>query len=159
MVLLVDTREQQNGHITEYFASNGVQYRPLALDCGDYSAMLPACPGAGIPRDIYFTGQIVIERKGSLEELAGNLSQGRERFENEFMRAAGRRVFLLIEAPSIVDVLLHNYQTSLSERAFMASLLSWQQRYDLHVTFIEKRFAGLFIYHALYYYIREQLRR
>jgi len=42
----------------------------MALSFGDYLVMLPANPGAGIIRDLYFEGDIMIERKANLDELA-----------------------------------------------------------------------------------------
>ena len=84
MVILVDSREKRNGHISDYFEKNGIAYQKTKLDYGDYSFMIPAS-AAG--EDIYFHRDCVVERKASLEELSGNLAQERERFEKEFVKA------------------------------------------------------------------------
>ena len=70
MIVLVDTREQENSHILNYFDKKKIKYMVQKLDVGDYSFMLPKNPDMGIDNDIYFTNKIVIERKGSLDELA-----------------------------------------------------------------------------------------
>ena len=57
MVILVDTREKVNTHITDYFDKKNIKYKKKALDYGDYSFMLPANESLGIPRDLYFHRQ------------------------------------------------------------------------------------------------------
>lgn len=73
IVVLVDTREQENFHITNWFARNKIPFKVQKLDYGDYSAMLPAGAFKGQLRDIYFTNDLVIERKFCIDELAMNL--------------------------------------------------------------------------------------
>lgn len=73
IVILVDTREQENFHITNWFARNKIPFKVQKLDYGDYSAMLPAGTFNGQLRDIYFTNDLVIERKFCIDELAMNL--------------------------------------------------------------------------------------
>lgn len=73
IVVLVDSREQENHHVTGWFAKNKIQFKTLKLDYGDYSAMLPVGSFKGQNRDIYFTNDLVIERKFCIDELAMNL--------------------------------------------------------------------------------------
>lgn len=73
IVILVDTREQENYHITSWFTKRKIPFKVQKLDYGDYSAMLPAGTFEGQLRDIYFTDEIVIERKFCIDELAMNL--------------------------------------------------------------------------------------
>ena len=42
IVVLVDTREKQNRHITDYFYKNNIAYEPTTLSYGDYSFYIPA---------------------------------------------------------------------------------------------------------------------
>ena len=72
MVILIDTREKVNDHILKYFDKANIQYKKKALKYGDYSFYIPANESLSICRDEYFDKQIVVERKGSLEELSGN---------------------------------------------------------------------------------------
>lgn len=60
IVVLADTREKQNRHITDYFDKNNIAYEPAILSYGDYSFYIPA-DVAG--ENIYFHRDIVIERK------------------------------------------------------------------------------------------------
>jgi len=158
LTVIVDTREKENQHITEYFASKGIQYTNKALSFGDYSYLLPACPELGINRDLYFTGDIVVERKNSLEELSGNLAQQRDRFENEFLRAGDCKIILMVEGGDYAAIMRHGYKTDFSEKAFMASLMAWQQRYNIHVAFVPQAYAGQYIHGLFHYHLREQLR-
>jgi len=86
LVILIDTREQENTNIIEFLERKKVSYKTKALNFGDYSFFLPENKELGIQRDLYFDREIVIERKGSLSELAGNLTKDRERFEKELIR-------------------------------------------------------------------------
>lgn len=158
MVVLVDSREQKNGHILEYFKRQGIPYEVEKLDYGDYSCKLPA---AAVGRDIYFHDSVVIERKNSLEEISGNLSKGRERFEAEFLKArnAGAKVYLMVEDPrGFTGIITHGYKTQMKPAAFMASLKTWEHRFDANIQFIDPAYSGYYIAATLQYYIREALR-
>ena len=91
MVVLIDTREKKNDHITEYFDKHKIAYERRALSCGDYSFYIKANQELAIPRDLYFDNQIYVERKASLDELAINFTKERKRFEEEFDNLKGRR--------------------------------------------------------------------
>ncbi|HAT4309079.1 TPA: ERCC4-type nuclease [Clostridium perfringens] len=73
IVVLVDTREQANKHILEFFDKKKIKWKSQKLDYGDYSCMLPAGSFEGQTRDIYFTNDTVVERKFCIDELAMNL--------------------------------------------------------------------------------------
>ena len=66
-------------HITSYFDKAKIPYKKKALQYGDYSFLIPKNEDLSIPRDLVFHNEIVIERKGSLEELSGNLTKERDR--------------------------------------------------------------------------------
>lgn len=159
MIVLVDTREKRNKHITDYFDKNNVSYRRCKLDYGDYSFLLPAAVTGG--SDIYFHRDCVIERKGSLEELSGNLTQSRERFEREMLRARndGCKICLMTEdSRGYNAIFTHEYKTEMSPKSYMASLLAWQSRFDLGIQFVDKAYSGYFIVTAFQYFAREVLR-
>jgi len=158
LTVICDTREQQNQHITGYFTQRSIPYISRGLSFGDYSYLLPARPEMGINRDLYFTGNICIERKANLEELSGNLTQQREKFEAEFLRAGACSITLMIESGSYAGIINHEYKTDFSEKAFLASLMAWQQRYNIHVAFVPAALAGQYIYGLFYYHLREQLK-
>jgi ERCC4-type nuclease len=155
LVVLIDSRENVNVHITDYFNSKGITFKTQKLDSGDYSVMLPASPDLGIMRDLYFDKQIWIERKASLEELSGNIAQNRQRFEDEFIRARDCRKYLLVERGDYDDIFSGKYSTGVTPAAFAASIMAFQQRYDLNVSFVGREHSGKFIHGLLYYFLRE----
>jgi hypothetical protein len=158
MVVLVDSREQKNGHILDYFQRQGIAYEVQKLDYGDYSCKIPAM-AAG--KDIYFHDSIVIERKNSLEEISGNFSKGRERLEMEFLKArnAGAKIYLLVESPlGYTGIITHGYKTQMKPAAFMASLKTWEHRFDANIQFIDPVYSGYYIASTLQYFVREALR-
>lgn len=158
MVILVDSREQKNGHILDYFKRQDISYQITKLDYGDYAFMLPAS-AAG--QDIFFHRDCVIERKGSLEELSGNLAQNRERFEAEFLRAGndGCKTYLMVEAPGgYSDIIGHKYRTEFTPAAYMASLKTWESRFGCNIQFIDKQYSGYYIISTFTYFAREALR-
>lgn len=159
LTILCDTREQKNEHITDYFTKKGIPFTKQTLSFGDYSYMIPANEEYGIMRDLYFCKNIAIERKANLEELSGNLAQQRQRFEDEFLRSRGCSITLMVENGSYSDILNHRYQTELKESSFMASLMAWQQRYGIRISFIHQEHAGKYIHSVFYYHLRELLKK
>ena len=156
LTVLIDSREKANDHITDYFTKNHIAYETTALSYGDYSCRIPTLTG-----DIYFHDSIVIERKNSLEELSGNLTRDRERFEKEFLRAGndGCKVYLVIEdMGGYSSIVNHSYKTEFKPNAFMASLKAWETRFNLNVQFIDKQYAGFFILSTLKYFVKEALK-
>lgn len=158
IVILIDTREQENKHILSYLDKKKVPYKYLKLNHGDYSFYLPANEKLGIHRDLYFTNIVTVERKGSLEELSGNFTKGRANIEEEFIRKRGK-MYLMIENSTYEDILKHNYNTKYEPLSFIATLNSFETRYDLKTAFVTKAAAGNFIYHKFYYYLREYFTR
>lgn len=159
LTVIIDTREQENYHITEYLDKKKIPYKEQKLDFGDYSFMIPANTELGIMRDVYFTNSIVIERKNSLEELSGNLTGDRARFEAELIRSAGSRIILMIENASYADIVGHRYNTQYEPKSFLATLKTYEVRHNLNINFISQACSGNFIYHTFYYYLREYLKR
>lgn len=152
LTIIADSREQINQHILTWLDDKGVQHITRALETGDYSAMLDGET---------FEDEVVVERKANIDEIAGNFTQGRERFEREMIRAKanGIKVFLIIENASWHDILLHNYHSQLKPQSLMASLLSWQVRYNITVMFCRSDETAQLIYSTLYYWAWNRLKR
>lgn len=152
LTIICDSREQVNGHVTGYFDKNKVAYTTRKLDTGDYSAMIG---------NMTLEHDVVIEKKNGLDEIAGNFTVDRQRFEDEFLRAkaSGTKVFLIIENCSWSDILLHNYRSKLTPKSLIASLLSWQVRFNLTIIFCKPSETGQIIYGILYYAAREALKK
>lgn len=158
LVVIVDTREQKCTHITDYLKSKGVEYKSMKLDHGDYTAMIPKSEKLGLMRDLYFNDVISIERKRNLNELSGNFTKDRARFEAEFIRSKGKMI-LLVENSSYEDLIQGRYTTQFNSKSFLASLKAFESRYNFTTAFIEdSKYTGNYIYHTLYYEIREYLK-
>lgn len=160
LVILIDTREKKNQDIVKYFNDKGIRHEPLKLDFGDYSFKIEKCEQLGIMRDQYYINEVAVERKGSLEEVSGNLCQKRTQFENELLRAkgVGCKLFMMIEGATMDDIIHHRYNTQYVPLSFIASLRSFQARYGLHIEFTSTVTAGNSIYYNLFYHARSILK-
>ena len=90
VTVLVDTREQKNEHILTCLDGLGIRHESRKLDFADYSFVIQG-------RD--FSLSCVVERKGSINELYGNLTSDRDRIEKEFRAGSSlaREFILLVE--------------------------------------------------------------
>lgn len=152
LVVITDSREQVHQHIISWLDKHNIQHKSRALETGDYSVMLDGYT---------FEDEIVIERKANLDEIAGNFTTGRERFEREMIRAkaGGIKVFLIVENATWTDIFLHNYRSELKPKSFAATLLSWQARFNLTIIFCKSSETAQILYSTLYYWVRDRLKR
>lgn len=148
--VVVDTREQVNHNILEYLSSKNIPYISRKLDVGDYSFELDG---------LTFEDSVAIERKASIDEIAGNFTSDRHRFENEFLRAKanGTKVFLIIENCSWHDIKAHNYVSKMKPESLMGSLFSWQCKYNISILFESQALSPELIVKTLYYWARASL--
>ena len=146
MVCLVDTREQDTPRLRRRMKQIGVPCRREKLDAGDYAASFP------LPDGTWVTAPAVIERKMSLDELAACYCRGRARFAREFdrARAAGFKIYLLVEGGSWEDLYEGNYRSQMNPKSFVNSLLAWLARYDCQILFCEPQTTGQLIHDTLY---------
>jgi ERCC4-type nuclease len=159
LVIIVDTREQQNQHILDFLTKNKVKYELETVDAGDYTAKIIPAPEKGINRAIY--GNVTIEKKNSVDELASSFKE-RTRFENEFIRASGKKTktYLLVEdGTGYKKILKGDYRSQYDKNALMGSLKAFEARYNFATHFCDKELSGDFIYRTLYYFMREELQR
>ena len=158
MIILIDSREKQNTHITDSFDKNSISYKKKSLDYGDYSFVIPQNEGLSIPKDLYFDKKVCVERKASLEEISGNLTNGRDRFEKELCLAPKTKV-LLIENASYEDIATGNYNTQYNRKSFIASIHSFWFKYNIPVMFMkDNKYSGLFIREYFEYYLKNYLK-
>jgi ERCC4-type nuclease len=156
--IIVDTREQQNQHILDYFTKKKVKYEVKKLDAGDYSVKLTANRELGLNRDCYFP--VTIEKKNSIDELASSFKD-RLRFESEFIRAqgAGTKIFLLVEdANGYANIINHQYRSEYDPKALLGSLLTFESRYGFTTIFTDKKYSGNRIYYTLRYNLYQFLK-
>ena len=158
LVIIVDTREQENQHILDYFNKKKIKYEVKKLDAGDYSIKLTANHELGLFRDCYIP--VTIEKKNSIDELASSFKD-RTRFESEFIRAAGSgtKIFLLVEdAQGYENIINHKYRSQYEPKALMASLLAFESRYNFTTMFVDKKYSGNRIYYTLRYNLYQLLK-
>ena len=158
LTIIVDTREKQNKHVIDWFEQNHIKYINRSLKNGDYSFYIPANEHLNISRDLYFDKYIMIERKHNLEELSGNITQSRARFEEELATFSGKK-YLMIENANYDDIIQKKYVTELSPKAFLATLHTYNHRYGIELMFLPNEiYSGVYIYGVLSYYLKSQLR-
>jgi ERCC4-type nuclease len=150
MVVLVDSREQSNKNVTDWFDRNNIKWKSRALKTGDYGFMVESCPELGFSIDTYFSDELCIERKNSVSELAGNIANATkddDRIFKEFNRMINiEKNYLLIENDSIEDIFTENYKSKLNPTSFFRTLLTWQSRNNMHIYFVEREYMGRMIY-------------
>lgn len=156
IVIITDTREQKNAHITDYFEARKINYERKKLDYGDYSVYLPMNIELGIMRDVTFP--VAIERKNSVDELASTIKK-RTRFENELIRAQKSKFMLLIEdSEGYENIVKGNYRSNYNAKSLLGSLKTFEMRYNFKSVFISPIAVGNYIYHEMYYYVMESLK-
>jgi hypothetical protein len=167
MVTIIDTREQENSHITNYLTKQKRPFKSQKLDFGDYSLCLPKNEELQIMRDIYFTDNIVLERKAKIIEVVNNLCEdGGTRLENEFIRGKGSKFYFMIEKATYSDALRGEYEISPGKiskykaETFIDRLKTFEARYDIIIHWEPNILAsGNYIYYTFRRWLREQLKQ
>lgn len=158
--VIADTREQRTPRSEERFASIGSAIERATLNYCDYCANITLPNGVPI-YDISTTIKPVcaIERKMSLDELAGCFTRDRDRFEKELSRASENNsiVYLLIENASWEAIEKHRYRSRFNPNAFTASLVAWIARYNIRPIMCKADTSGRLIREILYRDIKERL--
>ena len=159
IVVVVDSREKKNTHITRYFEKHKIPYIEKALQQGDYTFYVPKNEELGFMRDTWFDKDIIFERKASLEELSTNFTTHRARFEEEMATAKALYKYLIIENASYSDVLNGNYKSEYNSKSYLGTLHSFNTRYDLQIVFMpESEHTPVYLYATMQYYLRNILK-
>lgn len=144
-MILVDTREQGNKKILNYFDKQGIEWTYEALEFGDYIAPLS-------------DKKVVVERKKDLVEFAGNCGKNHARFKRELEKCdeAGYTMIVLIGEDMTFPELENwvnpkaKYKTrklkdgtikkapSMTGSMILKIVRSWQQKHNLQIEFVEK---------------------
>ena len=92
MVIQIDTREQKYDHVAKYFDSKGIKHVRSKCVVGDYVNLE--------------NPMVVVDRKQSLQEVAGNVCQQHDRFvrEMELAKELGFKMIVLVEEPNITSL-------------------------------------------------------
>ena len=156
-VLLVDTREQPTAAFKSRMEKVGLPYERYKLNAGDYSVKTVDENGTEINCERLFA----IERKMSLDELAACYTHDRARFEREFERAkaAGTKLYLLVENATWENLYNGRYRSKFNSKAFAASIHAWLARYGCQIIFCKAETSARLIHDILYRELKEYLER
>jgi len=137
MIIIVDTREKDL-HILKKFDKLKIPYIRKKLDYGDYSFEIDG---------VSYEDKICIERKKSLDELAGNFTKGRDRFKREFERAMSKKckVHLVVEDASLERIEMGDYRSRFSPLSFKNTLSTWGHKFQFTLDFIERKNMASYI--------------
>jgi ERCC4-type nuclease len=157
--IIADTREHDTEDARKRYKSFGVPVVRGTLDFGDYAGQITLPSGELYDLSNRIRPRCVIERKMSLDELAGNFTRGRQRFEREFSRAsdAGAKVFLLVEGATWEALLNHRYRSRFTVNAYFASITAWMVRYGVTPVFCKAQTSAKVIREILYRDMKERL--
>jgi ERCC4-type nuclease len=156
LTIIVDTREQRNQHVLDYFRKKDVPFKLRTMKTGDYSAMIPKNEELGIPRDMYLNS--LIERKNGVDELVESIKD-RTRFENELIRGAKYPFVLIVEDLEGYQKILNGmYRSKYEPKSLLGSLKTFEARYRFSTVFVSPNTTGNYIYHSLLYYARELIK-
>ena len=105
------------------------------------------------------SNKVCVERKMSCDELCSCFCKGRPRFAREFERAkaAGAKVYLLVENATWETAYAGKYRSRMEPSAFVASLTAWLARYNCQILFCKPETSGKLIREILYRELKERL--
>lgn len=82
--------------------------------------------------------KIAIERK-TKQDAYQSLGRNRKRFENEFKRLSEMKYAAVVIECSLHDFLIPPKYTKMKAQAAISTIISWQIKYDVHITFAGDR--------------------
>lgn len=160
MQIIVDNREQPSERAKQRYESFGCEYRRQTLDYGDYTYNFILPSGKELFTEAErVKGNVVIERKMNLDELANCFTHERKRFAAEFERAKlnNAKVYLLVENGNWELLLNGSYRSQFRPASFKASITAYMARYDMSVIFCKNETSGKLIREILYRELKERL--
>lgn len=144
LLILADTRQQKDKHITDYFDKQGIQWVRTGLPSADYMAVRY---NNGFIKD-YST---LIDTKKDLEEVAGNLcnTTQHERIKREIEKArelgCDQFIFLICDnkIKKVSDLLNWSSNKTKVKGATLTKIMqTMASRYKVRFIFTDKRHAG-----------------
>ena len=187
LTILIDTREKANSHIINFLNKKKIPYKVQKLDYGDYSIMMPQGSFNGQTRDIYFTNDIVLERKFCIDEIAMNLKDKKtnineikqeiidllgkqylekvlksdyNRFKQELtsINKYGITFKILIEDSDFDEnIRLGNYRNQYEPKTLYSRLKSLESEFRTTIRPVNKLYMGSEIFNTLKYGVRNKL--
>jgi DNA excision repair protein ERCC-4 len=137
VVIVVDSREQDALIFQNLASVRGTLYS------GDYSIL-------GLEE------LIAVERKSIADLVSCCMGENRERFERELHRLRGFRFKRLLIVGSRGEIELQRYRSRIAPKAVLATLSTFEIRYDCPVVFAPTTFeAALQVERWFFYFARE----
>jgi hypothetical protein len=158
IIILYADNEQKPDHILSYLDKKKIQHKALkGMKIGDWSFELPAIEGLSTEKIIGYK-HFTIERKNSVEELAGNCSKAdnRANFDRELTRAALKlhKFYIMIEdINGFYKIATGSYRSKYNNKAFMTSLLGFYVKYNVPFVFVNPISSGSFILNMFLTYL------
>lgn len=149
LMLIVDSREQENSHIIRDIQKKDLFYSENALSFGDYSFYYDG---------VDYTKEFSIERKNSVNELISSLLENR--FEREFKRASrtNNNYFeIVVENGSMTDIMQGNYRNNVDINKIISMVHSRQIEYNMPITFLNRFCMFQYILGKIKYYLRYRM--
>ncbi|MBY6948397.1 ERCC4 domain-containing protein [Clostridium botulinum] len=157
MTVVVDSREQNNQHILDFFNKKKIPYKTVKNDFGDYTAMIPKGTIGQFTTDIYFDRDIAIERKNSIDEIAGNLKEDAARLKKELahMNMHDIKYFFFVEDKDFHENLRNgNYRSQYDPFTLMQRIKKGiEAEYNTVIVPVDKKCMGSEIYYTLQAYV------
>lgn len=144
ILILADTRQQKDKHITDYFDKNNIQWIRTTLPSADYMAVRY---NNGFIKDY----SILIDTKKDVEELVGNLCRTteHERIKREVQKAKdlGCKDFIFLvcdnKITSIDDLMnWSSKRTKVKGETLVKIMVTMNQRYGIRFIFTSKKNVG-----------------
>ena len=136
-IIIVDTREKGHKSVLKYFDEHNIDYITSKLDYGDYM--------------LYKDNSVVIDRKDSLLELAGNLchTTEHERIKREIQRAKddGCKDFIFLIAESKIKSIedIKNWSSShtkVNGSVLLKIMITMKNKYGVRFIICPRREMG-----------------
>jgi len=126
--IYVDTREKPQAiqKILNHFQKSGLEIIRQKLDEGDYK--------------LDPEGMVTVDRKQNLQEVCGNLTRERERFQRELRRCAekGETIYVLVEHGGMIRELADVAEWRNPRLKHSAKAVDGPQLYKLMLTYAAK---------------------
>ena len=153
LTVIIDSREQRCDHVIDFFNRKNINYVVEKLPFGDYSCKLPKGCFEGQYREIYFSNDIVIERKNSIDEIAGNLKDEAYRLKKELahMNMYDIKYFFFVEDKDFHANLRNgNFRSQYDPFTLMQRIKKGiEAEYNTVIVPIDKSCIGSEIYYTL----------
>ena len=153
LVVIVDSRENANQHIIDFFNKKKIPYAVEKLPFGDYSCKIKAGSFEGQERDIYFTNDFVIERKSGIDELANNLKDDAARLKKELAHLNMYQIRYLIYVEDLnfeENLRQNNFRSQYDPFTLMQRLYKGiEAEYNTVIVPVDKKIIASKIYYNL----------